>query len=144
MRFLHSIAVNVLRRTGTSVDTRSCVHTRCIVRRVRHMLSIYSTLRGNSCRAMNRGVCRARRNVDGLCRMDYRRLSFLGSLTFSYKIANSHIVNNKFNKYAVGLMGSRLCDAFVRGTGSRFGGGFNEDPGMCSMIVDSNTHELRW
>lgn len=108
------------------------------------MLSIYSTLRENSCRAMKRGVCRARCNVDGLCRMDYRRLSFLGSITFSYNIANSHIVNKNFNKYAVGLIGGRLCRAFVAATGREFGRGFKEDPGICSMIVDSNSHGLMW
>lgn len=144
MRFLHSYAVSVLGRTGTSVDSRSCVHTRCIVRRVRHMLSIYSTLRMNSCRAMNGGVCRARRNVDGLCRMDYRRLSFLGSLTGRYNMANSHIVNNNFNNYAVGLIGRRLCSGFVRGTGRTFGTGFNEDPGICSIMVNSNSEGLMW
>lgn len=144
IRFLHSTAVSVLGRIGNSVDTRSCVHTRCIVRRMRHMLSIYSTLRGSSCRAMNGGVCRARRNVDGLCRIDYRRLSFLGSITGGYNMANSHMVNNNFNNYAVGLIGRRGCSTFVGRTFRSCATGFNRRPGLCGMMVDSNTHGLTW
>ncbi len=141
---LHSTSCTVLSRIGGSISTRSTVHTGCIVNRGRHMLTMYSTLRGNSCRAMNRGVCRARCNLDGRCRMSYPRLSFLGSVTGRRNIANSHVVNNNFNKYAVGLMDRRLCGGFMGIIGTGFGRGFNGRPIIVSIIVNSNSEGLYW